>query len=123
MPAQGSDLLLIERGGTLFKLLLSELAALFSSGVPADTIEVNLGSRARRSGRFTITGSGFTPGGPVIVQKAGGPYTGKGSRADEAEMDSITASATIVSATAIDVYWQSQGPVKGNIKFNYILGV
>lgn len=91
-------------------------AAAFSS------IEANLGSTARRSGSFLITGSGLTTGKPVMIAKAAGPYTGKGSRADEAEMDLITATGVVISATQIRVYWQSQGPVRGNHKFNYQIG-
>jgi hypothetical protein len=83
---------------------------------------VNLGSTPRRSGRFTIAGSGLTPGTPAVINKAVGPYTGKGTRADEAEMDGISVTASVTSATQITAYWQSTTPVRGNVKFNYLIG-
>jgi hypothetical protein len=86
------------------------------------TIEVDLGLVARRAGHFIITSSGLTIGKPVMIQKASGPYTGKGSRSDVAEFDLITATGAVISATEIEVFWQSQGPVRGNIKFNYLIG-
>lgn len=93
------------------------------------TVEKNLtmpsamGPGPRRSGTFSITGlSGLTVGKQVLVTKAIGPYTGKGARADEAEMDQIDAQGTVVSPTQIDVYWQSKTYVQGNHKFNYAVG-
>lgn len=124
MPAQGSDLIVIERGGTVYKLTLSEVAALLSGGLSVATVEVDLGTPGKRSGSFQITGlSGLTPGAPVVIQKAAGPYTGKGTCADEAEMDLITATGKVVTASVIEVYWQSKHLVRGNIKFNYMIGV
>ncbi len=86
------------------------------------TAEIDLGTPARRSGNFAIPGVDMTIGQPVLVQKAVGPYTGKGTRADEAEMDLVTATGVVESATVIRVYWQSKGPVRGNMKFNYVIG-
>jgi hypothetical protein len=86
------------------------------------TVEVSLGTSARRSGKFTIAGTGMTVGKPVLITKAVGPYTGKGTRADEAEMDLIVATASVTSSTEITAYWQSLGPVRGNFKFNYMIG-
>jgi len=85
-------------------------------------VEVDLGATARRVGSFTIAGSGMTIGKPVLISKAAGPYTGKGTRADEAELDLIAAIGVVESGTAIRVFWQSLGPVCGNFKFNYLIG-
>ena len=86
-------------------------------------VEKDLGSAALNSGRFTITGlSGLTIGKPVIISQAVGPYTGKGTLADEAEMDGVTVSASVTSATTITAYWNSARRVKGNFKFNYFVG-
>lgn len=74
---------------------------------------------ARRAGHVQITSSGLTTGKPVLIQQAVGPYTGKGTRADEAEMDRLTCTATVLNATTIDVYWESQHLVRGNYKFAY----
>lgn len=123
MAAQGTDLIAISRGGVNYKLTLADIAALLGAGVPLDVIEVDLGATARRSGSFTIAGTGMTPGAPVQIAKAAGPYTGKGARADEAELDQITATAVVETASLIRVYWQSAGPVRGNFKFSYLIGV
>lgn len=85
--------------------------------------EVDLGAIAGRSGKFTIAGVGMTIGRPVLITKAIGPYTGKGTLEDEAEIDLITVTASVTSATEITAYWQSDGPVCGNFKFNYVIGV
>jgi hypothetical protein len=84
------------------------------------TTEVNLGTRPTWSGSFTIVGAGMTIGKPVLIQQAAGPYTGKGTLADEAE-EQVTASASVTSAVLITAYWKAtgSGPVAGNFKFNY----
>ena len=84
--------------------------------------EINLGSFARRSGKFTIAGVGLTIGKPVTIFQAIGPYTGKGTLADEVEMDQILATGSVTSATVITCYWTTQYRVAGNIKFNYLIG-
>jgi hypothetical protein len=89
------------------------------------TVEVSLATfpGLRRTGRFTIGGlSGLTVGKPVIVQQASGPYTGKGTRADEAEMDMLVVSGKVISATTIECFWNSAGGrVRGNFKFDYMV--
>lgn len=87
-----------------------------------DSVEVNLCSLPQRSGHFDITGlTGLTAGKPVMIQQAVGPYTGKGSLADEAEMDQVLVSASVLSATTVRAYWVSTGFVIGNFKFNYMV--
>lgn len=87
------------------------------------TVEKSLGNVPRTSGKFTITGlSGLTTNKPVSITQAVGPYTGKGTLADEAEMDGVTVSASVTSATTITAYWNSARRVKGNFKFNYFVG-
>lgn len=98
------------------------IAATGASALSFQTAEVNLGSTARRSGRFTLPGVGMTVGKPVLVQQAVGPYTGKGARADEAEMDQMTVAASVTSPTVITAYWRASGPMKGNVKVNYLVG-
>lgn len=78
---------------------------------------------AKVAGTFDITGlSGLTAGKPVMVDKAAGPYTGKGTLADEAEMDMVTATGYVVDATTVRCYWQADTPQFGNVKFNYLIG-
>jgi hypothetical protein len=86
------------------------------------TVEVNLGTISRRGGKFNITTSGLTSGKAVSIMQANGPYTGKGSRTDEAEMDGLTVSGKTTSATNIECFWHTRGFVKGNVKFDYVVG-
>jgi Collagen triple helix repeat (20 copies) len=93
-------------------------------GLPATltVVEVDLGS-ARRSGRFVIGGlAGLTAGRAVAVSQATGPYTGKGTLADEAEMDAIDVAASVTSATQITAFWKSRTRVRGNHRFSYQIG-
>lgn len=91
--------------------------------VVVSNTEVNIASLPPKlSGSFDITTSGLTIGKPVLINQAVGPYTGKGTRSDEAEMDVLTATAEVISATIIRVYWHSIYPVLGNFKFNYLIG-
>lgn len=96
-----------------------------ASGPPViSTAEVSLATapNVRRSGHAQITGlAGLTIGKPVMVQQAPGPYTGKGSRADEAEMDAISFVGKVLSATVIDLYWQAVHLVRGNVKVQYVV--
>ena len=87
------------------------------------TVEIDLGSAARTAGNFTISGlSGLTIGKPVNIFQAVGPYTGKGTSADEAEMDNVSVKASVTAADTITAYWNADGFVKGNFKFNYLVG-
>lgn len=95
-----------------------------AGGFILTTVEVSLGTAptARRSGRFTITTAGLTTGKPVTIGKGNGPYTGKGTRSDEAEMDLLTVSGKTISTTVIECFWQSPRRVRGNFVFNYFVG-
>jgi hypothetical protein len=93
------------------------------SGAPITAVEIDLGTPARRSGRFIMTVTGQTFGKPVAIWQAPGPYTGKGfASADEAEMDALTVSASVTSATTITAFWRSRHRVRGNFKFAYQIG-
>lgn len=82
-------------------------------------IEKDLGFPPRYSGSFQIPGSGLTPGNVIRIEQAPGPYTGKGNRADEAEMDSVSVSAYVLDANTVQCYWHASGPVSGNFRFSY----
>lgn len=88
------------------------------------TAEVNLRAApaCARGGKFTIAGAGMVVGKPVYIQQAAGPYTNKGTRADEAEMDSIDCTAYVKTAVLIEAFWSSRTRVRGNFKFNYAVG-
>jgi len=96
--------------------------ALTANGSLLTSVEVDLGSTARRSGQFTITDAAISGTTKIIVLQAGGPYTGKGTLGDEAEMDALVCAATPGSGSAT-VYWNSATRVKGNVKFHYVVGV
>jgi len=89
-------------------------------------VEKDLGTSPLFSGTFDITGlSGLTAGKPVYIQQAAGPYTGKGTREDEAEMDQAIITGYAVDANTIRAYWTAQpksGPLAGNVKFAFIAG-
>lgn len=85
------------------------------------TTEVDLGSVPRTSGSFAITSAGLTASKAVSIQQAVGPYTGKGTLADETEMDMLIVTGITTSTTNIQCYWNSPTFVKGNFKFNYII--
>jgi Collagen triple helix repeat (20 copies) len=87
------------------------------------TVEIDLGSLARRTGSFAIAVTGQTTGKPVSIWQAPGPYSGKGfSGPDEAQMDQIDAAASVTSPTVITAFWKCRHRVRGNIKFNYQIG-
>jgi len=88
------------------------------------TAEINLGTIAVHSGKFTLTDTAIKSTSKLLVQLAPGPYTGKGTRADEAQMYAgITFAASPGSGQAT-VYWSAPrgGAAKRNIKVNYQIG-
>lgn len=78
-----------------------------SGSASATTIERDLGATGAWTGTFTITDAAITGTSKVIVTQAPGPYTGKGTRADEAEMDTVTCIAYPASGSAT-VRWRVQ---------------
>lgn len=110
-------------------------------GFSVTQIERDLGSTAAWRGVFTITDASISAASRLSVWQAPGPYTGKGTRADECEMDWIQCHAVPASGTAT-VHWRAVqsfsgdsghmqtrsgragviGRVRGNIKFYYAIG-
>jgi hypothetical protein len=76
-------------------------------GASATTVEVNLGSTATWRGKFTITDAAIGATNKVHVWQAPGPYTGKGTRADEAEMQPVKITAVEPAAGSATVYWET----------------
>lgn len=83
-------------------------------------VEVNLGSTPSWRGQFTITDAAISASSKVIVVQAPGPYTGKGTRADEADMIRLNCYAIPGSGSAA-VRYETFGPtittmseIKGN---------
>jgi len=99
------------------------------------TIEVNLGASMGWRGRFVINDVAITAGKAVLCWQAPGPYTGKGTRTDEAEMQPVSVIAVVSAAGSAIVSWQTPpmitrptgtasvriGNVRGNIKFVYLV--
>jgi hypothetical protein len=77
-------------------------------GGSATTVEKDLGSVAVSSGKFTITDAAITGTSKVLCWQAPGPYTGKGTRADEAQVAPVKVSAVEPAAGSCTVYWDAQ---------------
>jgi Collagen triple helix repeat (20 copies) len=94
------------------------------AGGTATTVEKDLGATPTFQGNFTITDGAILSTDKVLVQQAPGPYTGKGTLADEATMDQLVCVA-VPAAGSAKVYWRTTSPqfsagfVKGNVKFTY----
>lgn len=76
-------------------------------GGSATTIEVNLSAIATWRGRFTITDASITATSKVLVWQAPGPYTGKGTRADEAELQPVNVIMTTSATGSAQVTWET----------------
>lgn len=109
-------------------------------GFSVTEVEVDLGSTPAWRGTFTITDAGIDGTSKLSVWQAPGPYTDKGTRADECEMDWIQCHA-VPAAGSATVHWRSVqgfsgdqgenapprravvvGRVRGNVKFHYAIG-
>lgn len=73
----------------------------------ATTVEVNLGATAKFAGRFTITDAAIGAGSKVLCWQAPGPYTGKGTRADEAAMQPVSVIGVEPAVGSAQVQWQT----------------
>ena len=104
-----------------YHLTAAEYAALGSGGTSFTTAEVDLGTKPKSNGNFTITSSGLTTGKVVLINQAALAYTGKGTYTDEIEMDQITVSGNVANATTINCNWGCNTLVAGNVKFNYLV--
>lgn len=75
--------------------------------LPATTVEKDLGATASWRGRFTITDATITATSKVHVWQAPGPYTGKGTRADEAELARVCIVMAEPAAGSAVVTWET----------------
>jgi hypothetical protein len=83
-------------------------------------VEQDLGFPPLLGGTFDITGlSGLTPNDDVLVVQLSGPYTGKGTLADESQ-EPIVANGYVVDSATIRVYWSAIiSPIQGKVRFGY----
>jgi len=86
------------------------------------TVEVDLGSQAVWRGTFQITDAAITPETAVVVLQGAGPYTNKGTLADEAEMDNVWCVASAGDGVAT-VYWRALEDHMVLGKFRFVYGV
>jgi len=84
----------------------------------ATTIEANLGSTPVFQGKFTITDAAISSTSKVLCWQAPGPYTGKGTRADEASMQPVQVIAVEPAAGTATVYWQTPPMIGERLKNN-----
>jgi hypothetical protein len=76
-------------------------------GGSATTVEKNLGATAGFTGKFTITDATISGTSKVLCWQACGPYTGKGTRADEAEMQPVNVICVEPASGSATVRWQT----------------
>ena len=75
-------------------------------GGSATTVEIDLGT-PKFTGKFTITDAAISGTSKVLCWQAPGPYTGKGTRADEAEMQPVQVIAVESGTGSAVVKWQT----------------
>jgi hypothetical protein len=75
-------------------------------GASGTTVEVNLGT-PKFTGKFTITDASISATSKVQCWQAPGPYTGKGTLADEAMMQPVQVIAVAPATGSAVVYWQT----------------
>lgn len=73
----------------------------------ATTVEVSLSATATWTGKFTITDAAISGTSKVFCWQAPGPYTGKGTLADEAELQPVSVIAVEPAAGSAVVKWQT----------------
>jgi hypothetical protein len=76
-------------------------------GANAATVEVNISAVPAFRGRFTITDAAISATSKVLCWQAPGPYTGKGTGADEAEIAPVQVVAVEPAAGSAVVKWQT----------------
>lgn len=89
-----------------------------------NVLEIDLGTSPLYSGAFTIPGTNLPVGHPVIIVQAAKRCTGKGTLADECEMDMLLVTGVVTNSTTIQAYWTcapNAGPVLGNLNFSYAI--
>ena len=88
------------------------------SGASATTVEQNLSATPTWRGKFTITDAAISPTSKVMCWQAPGPYTGKGTLADEAEMQPVQVIAVAPTAGSATVMWQTPPMVATSQQLN-----
>lgn len=87
--------------------LLGSGNVVVSGSAAATTVEQDLGSTPTWRGKFTITDAAITAAAKVLCWQAPGPYTGKGTLADEAEKQPVQVIAVVPGSGSAVVHWQT----------------
>jgi hypothetical protein len=74
-------------------------------GSLAKTFEYNVSATPVNKGRFTVVDGDITTSSIVNIEQAFSALTGKGTRADENEMDTLICNAEVGTGSMV-VYWQ-----------------
>ena len=99
------------------QFVTSALSAYSHAHASGNSVTVNLGSWPIKGGHFTITGTGFSAGVPVMIMQAA---TRPGSALyDSIEMDQIMVSAIGINSTTLQCNWGSTTKVANQYTFNY----
>jgi hypothetical protein len=106
-------------GGSTFLRADGTFAAPAGAPPAATIVEKDLGSTAKTHGNFTISDAGIGASSKVMVWQAPGPYTGKGTQADEADIQPVRVNAVTPSAGSCKVWWETppitvQRPLSGD---------
>lgn len=100
------------------KILWTTLkAALLENIPPINTAEIDFGTTAVLSKKFTVTDAAIVPGHLIIVSESAATPTGK--MADEHEFDALALKA-VAGTGQFTLYAQALcGPVSGKFRINY----
>ncbi len=96
------------------------LALTSQLGAAISVSQIDLGVNPVRSGRAVLTDAALLATDGLIVTLAPGPYPGKGTLADEAEMSGPITFSAVCSAGSALLYWSSAFAQRGNVKVNYM---
>lgn len=77
------------------------------TGATATEIEQDLGATAATAGRFSFADAAVSATSKIIMWQAPGPYTGKGTLADEAEMQPVLVSSAVPGSGTVTVLWRT----------------
>lgn len=95
----------------------SAVAAYSAMTTTIQQVTVNIGTQPTNSGSFTITGSGFTPGAPIMIMQAA--TRPNSVLYDNVEMDQIMVTGIATSSTNIQCNWGCDSYICNSYTFNY----
>lgn len=107
--------------GEFLKRVGANIVSAAAGGATATTVETDLGSTAVWRGKFTITDAAIASTSKVLCWQAPGPYTGKGTRADEAEIQPVEVIEVEPATGSAVVKWQTPPMLAQAIRIRYSL--